>query len=858
MPNNFSILGIYRSPSFKNPDNFLNSLDLILTSEDSSPNVVLAGDINIDILPNSHDPRKTEYLCLMAEHGLNPAITIPTRITSCIDHIFIKSKFKAEALVCTTSVADHDLPMVFINTEIKHRPTQKRQKTLVDYSGISKALELETWTNVLCTDDPSEASEKLTTTLNQIIEQHTKVITVSRSKHNIKPWITPGLIRCMKHRDKLHLTCRKSPNDPTAKLVYNRYKNFCNDLLHQVKSNYEKRLLEENMNNSKNLWKSIKSICELSAKTKSPNELLTCDDTPLKSLNKCNSYFSTVGASLAKDLMQKINKSESELASSIATTTSHVSFYLNPTDEIEVESFIRLLKIDSAPGLDGFRNSLIKHICKYIVVPLTHIINLSLKTGTFPDTWKTAVVTPIHKAGDKKTPSNYRPISLLSVFSKLLEKIVNLRLVKFLEANNLLSPVQFGFRQGKSTEDAASSLISSVSSRLDEGQHCIGVFLDLAKAFDTVSIKILLKKMECLGIRGHTLNWFESYLTNRYQRTKCNDLLSDAMPVNFGVPQGSILGPTLFLIYINELGPTLSSSWNAQVICYADDTALLFYEKTWEATLLSAERGLSEVSNWLNSNLLTLNTTKTKFLCFHKTSASKPKFILQSLKIHSTKCINRSQHCDCQSITRVDSLRYLGIIIDEKLSFSQHITALSNRARKLINIMRLLRNSADLQILKNVYTALCESVLSYCIPCWGGSTKSQMITIERAQRSILKVMHKKPRRFSTFRLFQESGVLSIRQLFILKVTVSQHRKSISSTDYYDRLSRRTFKLPTIRTNTNFAHRFSKYLHPHIYNKIQSHINIKLDTIHEAKKKTKRWLSNLNYEETENILKSYQT
>lgn len=610
------------------------------------------------------------------------------------------------------------------------------------------------------------------------------------------------------------------------------------------------------MHSSKNLWKSIKSICELSCKSKSPSELLTCKNTPAESVNHCNSYFSTVGATLANELIKKLSKTESDLASSITISSPPVSFFLNPTDELEVESLIRLLKIESAPGLDGIQNSLIKHISKFIILPLTHVFNLSLKNGAFPTLWKTAVVAPIFKAGDKSQPCNYRPISLLPVFSKLLEKIVNIRLVKFLESNNLLSSAQYGFRHGKSTEDAASSLINTISSRLDEGYHCIGAFLDLAKAFDTVSIKILLRKMECMGIRGHPLNWFQSYLSDRRQRIKCDETISDALPICYGVPQGSILGPTLFLIYINELGSILDTSANAKVFCYADDTAIIFYDKTWKSTLSNSEIGLSTVSNWLNENLLTLNSSKTKFLCFHKTSASRPKFSLETLKIHSPSCTMQSGNCDCQSIKRVDSIKYLGIIIDEKLSFSPHITSLSNRARKLINIMRLLRNSADVQTLKKVYTALCESVLSYCISCWGGSAKSHMIAVERAQRSILKVMLKKPRRFSTFYLFKECEVLSIRKLFIHKVALSQHRHSISSPDYFNRLSRRTFHLPTIRTNTTFAHRFSKYLHPHIYNKILSYINLKSDNIREAKIKIKKWLLSLNYEETEDLLKSY--
>lgn len=253
----------------------------------------------------------------------------------------------------------------------------------------------------------------------------------------------------------------------------------------------------------------------------------------------------------------------------------------------------------------------------------------------------------------------------------MLEKLVNIRLVKFLERSGVLSERQFGFRAHRSTEDAISLLVNVISSNLDNNINCIGVFLDLAKAFDTVSRPILLKKLEKMGIRGVSLAWFDSYLSERSQLVKVDCHSSGLDKVDFGVPQGSVLGPTLFLIYINDIHKI--SLPQAEIICYADDTVILFKGDTWESAFAAAEKGMSNAACWFRDNLLTLNSKKTKFLCFHKSAASSPTNSTNLIKIHN--CNNVSNlACSCEVICRSNSIKYLGLVIDENLNFKSHIT----------------------------------------------------------------------------------------------------------------------------------------------------------------------------------------
>lgn len=847
---NIKILGIYRSPSFKKTDKFLCSLHNLLVSFNRKEHVLVTGDININILESSN-VKTSEYLDLMAELDLQQAISVPTRLDSCLDHIFIRADtHHIVGAVCKSDITDHNMILLGLSMAREDSNSkQSRRLSKINFKRVSEDLAKEDWNNVLNSCDVNLASEQFNETLQTLITKHCTSYYTSRSKQILKPWITPGLKRCMLHRDKLHLDLRKFPNDPTREFVYKRYRNFCNNLLHKLKCQYQSQELQKNKSNPKNLWKSLKNICSIYSNPSKNSDLLSVSSNANSSLNFCNEYFANVGNKFAQTILNKLSKSESELAKSMSSLTSNIkSFFLHPTNTCEVDKIITQLKNDSAPGIDGIQASLIKSIKSHILEPLTYILNLSLSSGVFPTSWKTACVIPIHKSGCTFSPENYRPISLLTIFSKILEKIVNNQLIKFISTH--LHPHQFGFRPGYSTEDAVLQLTNKISSILDDKRNCIAVFLDLAKAFDTVSIPLLLKKLEYLGIRGLALEWFRSYLTNRSQVTKIDENISINLPITFGVPQGSVLGPTLFIIYVNDLISLIDNNYT-NIICYADDTALIFDGDSWSETSQRAEMGLKSAVEWLNSNLLTLNTSKTKFLCFHKTISSKPKSQI-NLKIHA-ECNNPSL-CHCPVIEQVRSIRYLGVIVDDKLSFNAHISGVASKVRKLTHVMYRIRDAADPKTALMVYTALCESIITYCITSWGGSAKTSMLELERAQRAVLKVLLKRKKRFSTFALYSEAGVLSVRQIFILRTSILQHKAIAKNKSHQYFLEKRKIKLPIPRVNSSFAQRFMHFIGPYIYNIILEKCDIKLDTIYKAKIKLKSWLLKLTYEDTEGILK----
>lgn len=362
-------------------------------------------------------------------------------------------------------------------------------------------------------------------------------------------------------------------------------------------------------------------------------------------------------------------------------------------------------------------------------------------------------------------------------------------------------------------------------------------------------------KLERLGIRGKALDWLHSYLIDRRQCVKIDNSISEEHKINFGVPQGSILGPTLFTIYMNDIFQTTIT--NADLICYADDTVILFHGTDWQQVYKNAEIGLNNIANWLDNNLLTLNVTKTKYISFRKTKATK--IPTRTLSIHDNSCYNRFNNnespCPCSVINRVEEIKYLGVIIDEHLSFGPQIElrVLTKRPCKLIYVMKMIRNSAPTDVKKLVYIALCQSLLTYCINTWGGAAKTFMLNLERAQRAVIKTLLNKPYRYSTEKLYSEASLLGIRKLYILNITAKTHIEILNRTDLNMLQSKRKFRVPVPAVNSAYAQRHPYFLHPFLYNAVNKLCNIGDCSRYQTKKKLKSWLLTIAYEETEAIL-----
>ena len=729
---------------------------------------IICGDLNINLL-NINSPDVKAYADTLISHNFIPTITLPTRITdqslTLIDHIILYRPVNQMKTNSTSGnlffdVSDHLPNFILMKDTPNYQRKERPYKRIFSERNINKFqhyLERTTWENVLQKQEVNEIYSEFTRVLSKTYNESFPLVKQSRRSFKDKIWITPAIKVSIRQKNRLYKKYLSSSN-PATESSYKKYKNKLTEVIKKAKVTYYKEKLNKEKAKVNEIWQVYSELMgskKQKDKTQIPklhiNDRTLTDKQEIS--NAFNSYFATIGEKLANKSCSTTNLNYSKYL-----RRQHVdTMFLAPTTEEEVFKLIKSLNSNKAAGLDGFHARTIKLTTPYVIKPLTHILNQSINQAIVPDEMRISKVIPIYKKGERSLPGNYRPISLLSIFEKILEKLIYKRLHSFLTQHNILYDYQFGFRSNHSTTHAVIEIVDNIREELDKHKHILGLYLDLSKAFDCVNHSILLEKLTHYGIRGHANQWFKSYLNNRKQKTLINGKLSDSRTVNTGVPQGSVLGPTLFLIYINDIAECLHEG---KVRLFADDTNLFLSDKSLVNLQLNANISLHKLQTWFNNNKLTLNTDKTCFTVFSN-SKNRPKIEL---------ILNN------QPIEEVPVSKYLGIHLDEKLNWKNHVSKITSKLNQLTAAFYNLSDYIDKDNINQIYYAYVFPHIKYGIELYGACDLSVMKPLQAAQNKILKILYKKPRRFPTDQLHSELKILKCEDVYKLFIGAFVHQQ----------------------------------------------------------------------------------
>ena len=492
--------------------------------------------------------------------------------------------------------------------------------------------------------------------------------------------------------------------------------------------------------------------------------------SPKAIANEMARYFSTVGKSFA----EKTPKSNIELKHYLSNIGNcDKSIFLQPTTRSEISTLIDRLPNKKSSGPDGISNCLLKKLSKELTDPLEMLFNQSLKEGIYPQQMKEAHVVPLYKSKSRQEATNYRPISLLLTMSKLLEKIIYKRIYGFMTENNLIFASQHGFRNKHSCESAISELVGNVCKGHEQNRNTLAVFLDLSKAFDTLSPNILYQKLEKYGIRGQALDWLKSYLTNRELRVKCKiasteiDKLSDPFKVEYGAPQGSCLGPLLFLIFTNDLHLNLD---HCNCILFADDTTIYITHNNNRYMEWCVQEDLNKLDDWFKTNKLTLNVAKSNCILFNRNKTR--------MSINLT--INDV------TLPTLHSTKFLGVWIDDHFNWTEHTNKLILKLKRNLNLLRVSKNFLTMEAKRTIYYAHLYSHLKYSIAIWGHMvSKHQLTKIKKIQNECLRLLtntkHTDLSNYSTLKVLPLDKVIHLESSKIMYKSLTSELPAILTT-----------------------------------------------------------------------------